>query len=67
MGWGRGNASARNQIGKISREYLEHHGITRETAEQWAKHYANEALRVPGNPSAAGRADLMRHVAALLK
>jgi hypothetical protein len=34
---------------------------------QWAKFYANEALRNPNNPSAAGRADLMQHAADLLR
>ena len=60
MGWGRTNAVARAQIPNLSKEYLEAHNVTPEIAKGWRDLYANEALRVPGNPSAAGRADLMQ-------
>ena len=67
MQWGKNSsADARAQIGKFSKSYYESHGVTAEIAQEWAEYYANEALRVKGNPSAAGRADLMRHVARLL-
>jgi RHS repeat-associated protein len=62
MKWGTGNAEARAQIGRLSKEALERAGITREMALEWWRFYQKEALRNPANPTAAGRADLMEWV-----
>ncbi|MEX1172803.1 MAG: DUF4951 domain-containing protein [Chloroflexota bacterium] len=67
IGWGTGDAAARAQISQLSREGLTQAGVTREMAEAWADFYRNEAIRVPSNPSARGRADLMTAVADLLR
>jgi hypothetical protein len=67
MQWGTGNEAARERIGELTREGLEEAGVTFDMAMQWAKFYANEALRNTTNPSAAGRADLMQHAADLLR
>lgn len=67
MRWGRGSAAAIARIGEITRDELTSAGVTREMAQRWAAFYANEAARVADNPSAAGRAELMKHAADLLK
>jgi hypothetical protein len=67
MKWGSGDAAARAQISTLTREGLEQAGVTREIAEQCGRFYRNEALRVPSNPSATGRAELMEAAAELLK
>jgi RHS repeat-associated protein len=67
MNWGNGNADARAAIQGLSADALKAAGVTRDIAVQWANLYANEAARVPTNPSAAGRADLMNAAADLLK
>lgn len=67
MNWGTGDAAARAQIENLTREGLQQSGVTREMAEAWAEFYRNEAVRVPSNPSARGRADLMGAAAELLR
>jgi len=67
MQWGRGNETARERIGELTREGLEQAGVTRDMALQWTGFYVNEIARNPNNPSAAGRADLMKYAADLLK
>lgn len=67
MQWGRGSADALARIGNITRDELEDAGVTPEMAKKWADFYVNEVARKPNNPSAAGRAELMKHVTELLK
>lgn len=67
VNWGGSSAAARAQIANISRESLQAAGVTREMAIEWAKFYANVAIRNPNNPSAAGRAELMAAIADALK
>jgi RHS repeat-associated protein len=63
VGWGTGNDAAVSQIGNVDIGALREAGVTSEMAQQWADFYANEAARNAANPSAAGRAALMQHVA----
>jgi RHS repeat-associated protein len=65
--WGTGNAEARAKIGAFNRETLENAGVTHVMAQQWANFYKEISRLSPKNPSAAGRADLMQHIADLLK
>jgi RHS repeat-associated protein len=67
LGWGRGSEAARGQIGKLSASTLREAGVDRSMAQAWQRFYEYEAQAVRTNPSAPGRADLMRHVANLLK
>ncbi|HYW10028.1 MAG TPA: DUF4951 domain-containing protein [Longimicrobium sp.] len=67
LGWGRGSEAARGQISKLSASTLREAGVNRSMAQAWQKFYEYEAQAVRSNPSAPGRADLMRHVADLLK
>jgi len=41
--------------------------LTKEQAKAWAIAYEAVQQLAPGNPSAAGRAELMRHAARLLE
>src|SRR5262249_49589294 len=66
MQWGRGSASARQRIVTLTAEELRTAGISAEMASNWAIAYDAVARLTPKNPSAAGRADLMRHAARLL-
>jgi len=66
MKWGRGDAEARARIQSLTREELEKNGVTKEMAKQWRDFYQAEKARVPGNPSAAGRAELMQKAYELL-
>jgi hypothetical protein len=66
MNWGTGNEAARAQIPALSRDALQSAGVTADIARARANFYANELMRNPGNPSAAGRADLMNAAADLL-
>jgi Domain of unknown function (DUF4951) len=66
MQWGSSNAAAMARINALTIEELQSIEVTSELARQWATFYANEALRVPGNPSARGRALLMHQAAVLL-
>lgn len=65
--WGTGSDAARAQIPNLSREAINKIGLTYEMAAQWAEFYTNEMIRNPSNPSAAGRADLMKAIMELLK
>jgi hypothetical protein len=67
MKWGRSGAEARARITTITREELESSGVTKQLAKAWRNFYQQEAIRNPGNPSAAGRAELMDHAVKLLK
>ena len=64
--WGRGSASARQRIASLTADELRNAGITAEMANNWAAAYDAVVRLTPHNPSAAGRADLMRHAARLL-
>jgi hypothetical protein len=44
----------------LTREELERSGVTKEMAETWRDFYKGIKDANPGNPSAAGRADLMQ-------
>jgi hypothetical protein len=67
MQWGSGNAAARARISTLTREELERAGLTQEMAEAWRDFYRNELARNPGNPSAAGRTELMQWAFELLQ
>jgi hypothetical protein len=66
MRWGTGSETARGRIASLTRQELEAAGVTREMAEAWRDFYRTEALRVPTNPSAPGRAELMQRAVELL-
>ncbi len=66
MNWGTGPV-AREQIPKLSADALREAGLTPDVAQQWADFYRNEAVRVPTDPSALRRADLMQAAANLLR
>ena len=66
MRWGTGDAAARQRIATLTREELEAAGVTLAMAEAWRDFYHGELRRNPGNPSAAGRADLMQRAVELL-
>jgi len=65
MDWGRGDDAARNRIASITREELQDIGLDAKTATNWATAYEAVKQLKPGNPSADGRAELMRHAAKL--
>lgn len=67
MKWGTGDAAARLRMQTLTREELRRSGVTREMAVEWRDFYLAEKVRIPQNPSAAGRADLMSRAAELLK
>lgn len=67
MQWGRGNASARARMATLTAEDLRLAGITTEMADNWAAAYEAVVRLTPKNPSAAGRVDLMRFAARLLR
>lgn len=68
IGWGTtSSVTPVRQIGHVDRGGLKALGVTQEMAQEWADFYRNEAARVPGNPSAPGRAVLMQFIADLLK
>lgn len=66
MKWGTGNAAARRRMATLTREELERVGVTLAMVEEWQAFYLNELRRNPDNPSADGRADLMRRAVELL-
>lgn len=66
MRWGTGNAIARQRIVTLTADDLRNAGITAEMANNWADAYDAVVRLTPSNPSAAGRAELMRHAARLL-
>ena len=66
---------ARNRISdpELTKEYLEKNHVTLGIAHYWRDLYRDESARRPynpitgrGNPSAAGRYELMQHVASFL-
>ncbi len=69
LNWGRGSAAARARIGApdLTPTYLRSSGLDQQLATQWAEFYRQVAAANPGNPSAAGRADLMAWIAGLLR
>jgi hypothetical protein len=67
IGWGRGNEQALARIPSIDAEELVSKGFTALVAQRWFEHYLNEVRRNPNNPSAWGRALLMRHAQRLLE
>ncbi len=64
---GTGSDVPRQQIGTLTREFLEQGGVTREVAEQWRNVYQWQVQNLPKNGSAAGRLDLMNHIMEVLK
>ena len=66
LGWGNGNEMARARMENLTVEELEAIGLQAEQAANWAIAYESVVRLTPNNPSAAGRADLMRHAARLL-
>jgi hypothetical protein len=67
MQWGRGSASARARMATLTAEQLRQAGITAEMADNWAVAYEAVVRLTTKNPSAAGRMDLMRLAARLLR
>jgi len=66
MNWGRGSAEAEARMPTITIGELERIGLGAEQATNWAIAYEAVVRLMPDNPSAAGRARLMRHAARLL-
>lgn len=66
MQWGRGSADAERRIESLTVEELNVLGLTVEQANHWAMAYDAVGRLMPRNPSAAGRAALMRRAAQLL-
>jgi hypothetical protein len=66
MKWGRGSEQARQRISTLTIEELHEIGLTAEQATNWAIAYEAVARLMPQNPSAPGRAELLRHAARLL-
>jgi hypothetical protein len=66
MDWGRGSEEARSRIATLTLEQLQAISLTAEQALVWALAYDAVRTLMPTNPSAAGRADLMRRAAELL-
>jgi hypothetical protein len=66
MNWGRGTEQARQRISTLTIEELHEIGLTAEQAANWAIAYEGVARFMPQNPSASGRAELLRHAARLL-
>lgn len=64
--WGTGDEAARARIKSLTREELRQAGVTKRMAEQWRDFYLAEKARIPQNPSAAGRAELMQKAVELL-
>jgi len=67
MRWGTKDAAARERIKNLTRAELVAGGVTARMAREWAEFYENEVIRIPRNPSARGRAELMRHAQQLLE
>jgi hypothetical protein len=66
MKWGRGSDEARLRINSLTIDELQEIGLTAEQATNWAIAYETVCRLMPHNPSAAGRAMLLRHAAQLL-
>ena len=67
LAWGRGNDEALERMKSLTVDELAAIGLTSEAAMQWAWAYETVGRLMPHNPSASGRAALMRHAAKLLK
>ncbi len=67
MGWGTGDDAARARRQTLTLTELTAMGLTANTARQWRDFYTLVKQQVPGNPSAAGRADLMQFALELLE
>ena len=68
MRWGSGSQMARNRMATLTASELQVAGVTVEMAENWALASDIAARLMPDNPqTAAGRADLVRHAANLLR
>jgi hypothetical protein len=63
IGWGTGNADALARAEELTAEELERIGVTSDLASQWADFYDTITQLFPQNPSAPGRAFLMRTAA----
>lgn len=50
-----------NRVGDLRKA-----GVTKQMAQTWANYYKHEAARVPQNPNALARAQLMEAIAKLL-
>jgi hypothetical protein len=66
MKWGRGSDEARQRITSLTVDELHEIGLTAVQASNWAIAYEAVCRLMPKNPSAAGRAELLRHAARLL-
>jgi len=67
MQWGTGHVAARSRISTLTRRELQGIGVTVEMARDWRDFYIRVLSSNPSNPSAAGRADLMRYAVQLLE
>lgn len=66
MRWGRNSDEARARMNTLTREELRAGGVTLSMAKGWRDFYLEERVRIPQNPSAAGRAELMQKAVDLL-
>lgn len=66
MRWGTGDEAARARIATLTRGELGEAQITRAMAKEWRDFYIQEKIRIPQNPSAQGRAELMQRAVELL-
>lgn len=66
IGWGKGDGAARARMATLTIEELRAIGLRAEQAANWALAYESVHRLAPENPSAAGRAELMRYAARLL-
>jgi hypothetical protein len=66
MKWGRGNDEALRRIETLTFAELNQIGLNAEQTMNWAIAYEAVMRLMPRNPSAAGRATLLRHAAGLL-
>jgi hypothetical protein len=67
MKWGVGKDDAIDRMATISETELLQAGVTCDILREWRDFYVAEAARVPRNPTAAARADLMEYCLKLLK
>jgi len=66
MAWGRGSEEALKRMATVTANELRGIGLTSETAKLWAIAYEAVVQLMPLNPSAKGRAALIRHAVELL-
>ena len=66
LGWGPGDAAARKRAAELTRSEVQAMELTMEIAGAWREFYRRELERNPGNPSAAGRIELMDRVLELI-